>query len=177
MALLLPAIMLVTQPERVFSGILTAARLAGWRFPRQVFLAMILWLSPLTAASWSCTSTNTRMLTAKKRVETRSCTQVSKQQQQLAHAVKYLICFRPPLGAALKVELFVVIIVVMFVLYSRRRLRDSIGVHRERSSTRRPKCSLTPFVPQGTYNGDSGEGKRKSDSHRTDDFSSERIQN
>lgn len=28
MALLLPAIMLVTQPERVFSGILTAARLA-----------------------------------------------------------------------------------------------------------------------------------------------------
>lgn len=62
MALLLPAIMLVTQPERVFSGILTAAR-----FPRQVFLAMILWLSPLTAASWSCTSTNTRMLTAKKK--------------------------------------------------------------------------------------------------------------
>lgn len=117
----------------------------------------------------------------KKRVETRSCTQVSKQQrwqqQQLAHAVKYLICFRPPPGAALRVELFVVIIVVMFVLYSRRRLRDSIGVHRERSSTRRPKCSLTPFVPQGTYNGDSGEGKRKSDSHRTDDFSSEKIQN
>lgn len=51
-----------------------------------------------------------------------SCTQVSKQrrwQQLLAHADKYLISFRHPPGAALKVELFVVIIVVMFVLYSR----------------------------------------------------------
>lgn len=113
-----------------------------------------------------------------KRVGMRSCTQVSKQQQQqqlLAHTVKYLICFRHPPGAALKVELFVVIIVVMFVLYSRWRLSDSIGVHRERRSTRRPKCSLTPFVPQGTHNVDTGEGKRKADSHRTDDFSSGRI--
>lgn len=114
----------------------------------------------------------------KERVGMRSCTQVSKQQRQqqlLAHTVKYLICFRHPPGAALKVELFVVIIVVMFVLYSRWRLGDSIGVRREQRSTRRPKCSLTHFVPQGTYNADSGEGMRKTDSHRADDFSSERI--
>lgn len=105
--------------------------------------------------------------------------QVSKQQRQrrrqlLAHTVKYLICFRHPPGAALKVELSVVIIVVMFVLYSRCRLSDSIGVHRERRSTRHPKCSLTPFAPQGTFKADNGGGKRKTDSHRTDDFSLER---
>lgn len=175
MALLLPAIMLVTQPERVFSGILTAARLAvsSSGIPSHDFVACTSYCCQLVLHVNQHADAHGK----KKRVETRSCTQVSKQQQQLAHAVKYLICFRPPLGAALKVELFLVIIVVMFVLYSRRRLRDSIGVHRERSSTRRPKCSLTPFVPQGTYNGDSGEGKRKSDSHRTDYFRSERIQN
>lgn len=82
--------------------------------------------------------------TRQKIAQTRSCTQVSKQQQQhmaRTHCQMPNLPPHPSAGSGYEVELFVVVVVVASALYSHGRLRDSKDVRREQSSTRRPNAA------------------------------------